>query len=100
METFCVMASQERIEAGICLHAIPEHRRKRGSHFCGKTCHADYRRQRRQELADRKCRLCGRERRQRREIDGVRSAHTTPQNPAALPNSGKGLHRAATDAGA
>ena len=60
MITYCVMASPERVTAGLCLHVIPETRRRRGSHFCSNECHAEYRRGRAAERAERKCRWCGR----------------------------------------
>ncbi len=60
MTTYCVMASAERVAAGRCLHLIPDARRRRGSHFCSNECHAEYRRQRANERAKRKYRLCGR----------------------------------------
>lgn len=60
---FCVMASPERVAAKKCLAVIPEERAKRGCHFCSSTCHDEYRKQRRAQLAERRCRLCGRPKR-------------------------------------
>ena len=88
MNTYCVMASPERLSAGLCLHLIPEARRRRGSHFCSNECHTEYRRGRAAERAERKCRLCGRRmprkgqgarRQDRQPREAVNSVHTTPE---------------------
>ena len=72
---FCVMASPARVAAGECLGLLPYRRAKRGAHFCSTECHREYRRIRRQELAGRKCRLCGRTPRPPKQLGRVRSAH-------------------------
>jgi len=72
--TRCVMSLPERVQIGACLGYIPESRRRRGSHFCSRECHQEYRRQMRQELAKRKCRYCGRRKRQEKLLRAWRSA--------------------------
>jgi hypothetical protein len=86
---FCVMASAARIAAGECLHVIPEKRAKKSCHFCSPACHREYRRLRREGLAKRKCRLCGRPMRKPKsqglaetsaaKLDCVRSAQSATE---------------------
>jgi hypothetical protein len=66
MTTYCVCCKAE----------ILEKRARRGSHFCGDECRRAYRIARRQGLAERRCRLCGRTNRQQKQLDPVRLAHT------------------------
>jgi hypothetical protein len=51
---------------------------KRG-YFCTPECHKAFRARKRNERADKFCRLCGRPNRRKREADPLRSEHTVIQ---------------------
>jgi hypothetical protein len=50
----------------VCLNPLPETRVVRGSPYCSPECRSAYRRWRRDSLAERRCRLCGRPKRKPR----------------------------------
>ena len=56
----CLLATPERLDAGLCLRFIPEKRARRGSTFCSRECAHDFDRLRRAWRATKQCRLCGR----------------------------------------
>lgn len=62
-----------------CTKVLELDRLRKGSHFCSTECHRTYRKERRSELAKRKCRLCGRGSRKRKELEAVPTEHTELQ---------------------
>ena len=63
----CIMALPERVAQGLCQGDIPPERARRNAVTCCDECSREYRRHRRSEHAERKCRrLCGRAFRKRR----------------------------------
>jgi hypothetical protein len=60
-----------------CVGCGAEHE-KRG-YFCTPECHKAFRARKRNERADKFCRLCGRPNRRKREAELLRSAHSTTQ---------------------
>jgi hypothetical protein len=55
----CVMATEDRLVAGLCKGDIPEDRAHRGSNTCSELCQRDRRRLLRWEKSKNKCRFCG-----------------------------------------
>jgi len=55
----CAMATQDRIELGLCRGDLPEDRAHRGAETCSPECQADRRRLKRWEASKGSCRYCG-----------------------------------------
>ena len=60
----------------LCRGEIDPARARRGGVTCSETCQKEYRRLKRQESAQRKCRLCGRRFRRSLKLDPVLKAHS------------------------
>lgn len=59
-QTYCIVASPERIASGECLHLIPEKRQRRGQNTCSSACKKYYRSEYLKEWNLRHCKACGR----------------------------------------
>jgi hypothetical protein len=79
----CILATADRIAAGLCLGDIPGKRARKKAITCSDECQREYRRIRRQEAAGTKCRLCGRPFSRSSKLDPVLMAHK-PLSQAAM----------------
>lgn len=71
MKTFCIH----------CRKPIPSERAARRAVTCSGRCQKEYRRQARQDRAEKKCRLCGRRFRTRRPVGNVLATDRVLQPP-------------------
>lgn len=87
----CVMATVERLQAGLCLGEVPPARINRQQDTCSPECQADRRRLRREDNARRKCRVCGHglTKKQREELAQRGSQVETQARTIEIPESGK-----------
>jgi len=74
----CILSTADRIAAGLCLGDIPAKRARRKAVTCSNECQREYRRIRRQEAAETKCRLCGRPLQRSSKLAPVLMAHKPP----------------------
>jgi hypothetical protein len=85
MKLRCVLSTPERIAEGKCLGDIPQQRGRRGGITCSPECFKEYRLQKRQDLAEYKCRLCGHRLRPKLSLEPSRSAHRASVEVAVSP---------------
>lgn len=84
----CVMSTPERVEQGLCLGVLPQHRINRRQDTCSPECQEDKRRVKREVGALRTCRICGhgltktqREKLIRKGTHGPRIDHPADSTP-------------------
>ena len=83
MKLRCVLSLPERIAEGKCLGDIPESRARRKGVTCSPECFREYRLQKREELAKRKCKGCGRRIYPKPDVGAERSAPNPSGEPKA-----------------
>jgi hypothetical protein len=71
----CILSTADRIAAGLCLGDIPAKRARWKAVTCSEECQREYRRIRRQEAAEKNCRLCGKPLPRSSKLDPVLKAH-------------------------
>ena len=71
----CIMSLPDRVDAGLCRGEIPEDRVRKKAVTCSNDCQREYRRLRRGQAAEAKCRLCGRRFRHSAKPEAVLMAH-------------------------
>jgi hypothetical protein len=82
----CVMSTPERVEQGLCLGVLPQHRINRRQDTCSPECQEDKRRLKREIGALRICRHCGRglTRTERTKLQEQAKNHQTHRGPTRI----------------